>query len=90
MDTESISQIIEEFARDFTAGDIDRDFFGDFVIYNDLGMPLAQAVVYKLATLTSEGESLIWETWNNLCDLLDLDPTEDYEDFDEMLDEYEE
>lgn len=86
MDIEDISKILEEFARDFTTGDLDRDFFSDFVIYNDLGVPLAQAVVYELATPTKEGESLIIETWNNLCELLEVNPLEEYEDLDDLLD----
>lgn len=90
MDIENISKILEEFARDFTTGDLDRDFFSEFVIYNDLGVPLAQAVVYELATPTKEGESLIFETWNNLCELLEVSPIEDYEDLDDLLDSSEE
>lgn len=90
MDIESISKILEEFARDFTTGDLDRDFFSEFVIYNDLGVPLAQAVVYELATPTKEGESLILETWNNLCELLEVSPVEEYEDLDDLLDSSEE
>lgn len=90
MDIEDISRILEEFARDFTTGDLDREFFSDFVIYNDLGLPLAQAVVYELATPTKEGESLIVETWNNLCELLDANPLEEYADLDELLEESEE
>lgn len=90
MDIESIAKILEEFSRDFTTGELDRDFFSDFVIYNDLGLPLAQAVVYELATPTKEGESLIVETWNNLCETLDADPLEDYDDLDDLFDSIEE
>lgn len=90
MDTEATAKILEEFAREFTAGNIERDFFEDFVIYNDLGIPLAQALVYSLATPTKLGEALIRETWEALCAELELDPDEEYEDFDEMLVEYEE
>lgn len=89
MDLELKCMILEEFSRDFTVGELDREFFSDFVIYNDLGLPLAQSVVYKLADLTEEGTRVIEETWHNLCDLLDLDPLEEYLSLDEMIDIYE-
>lgn len=89
LNVEEISKIIEDFARQFTTGEIDREFFSDFLMYNDLGVPLAQCVVYELVTPTQEGNSVILETWKNLCDLLDVDSTVDYEDFDEMVEEAE-
>lgn len=89
MDFEQKCAIIEEVARDFTVGDLDREFFSDFIIYNDLGLPLAQIIVYDLGTLNSDGEKVVEETWKNLCELLDLDPDEEYLSLDEMLDIYE-
>ena len=89
MDLELKCMILEEFSRDFTVGELDREFFSDFVIYNDLGLPLSQAIVYKLADLTEDGIKLIEETWYNLCDLLDLDPLEEYLSLDEMIDIFE-
>lgn len=85
MDIENIAKILEEFSRDFTIGDIDREYFSDFVIYNDVGLPLAQSVVYDLATPTEEGRSLIIETWNNLCEILGADPEEEYSDLDDVF-----
>jgi hypothetical protein len=89
MDTGSKCLILEELSKAFTFGELDRDFFSEFVIYNDLGLPLAQMVVYDLGTLNDGGEKIIEETWVALCELLDLDPTEEFEDLDDMLDEYE-
>lgn len=89
MDLEQKCAVLEEFSRAFTTGEIDREFFSDFVIYNDLGLPLAQGLVYGLAELTDQGEKQVEETWVQLCELLFLDPTEEYEDFDEMLDIFE-
>ena len=87
LDIEKISEILEDFARQFTTGEVDREFFSDFLIYNDLGIPLAQCVVYGLAKPTMEGNSVILETWKNMCDLLEIDSTIDYEDFDDCIDE---
>lgn len=90
MNVEQASKIIEEVAKEFTEGNIDRDFFSQFIIYNDLGIPLAQSLVYNLSTPTADGERLIMETWNNFCELLDIDPQDDYEDLDEIFEIYEE
>lgn len=90
MDIQSMSRILEEFSRDFTVGDLDREFFSDFVIYNDIGLPLAQSVVYELANPTQAGQNVIKETWINLCNILEVDPNEEYEDLDDMFDMYDE
>lgn len=81
--------ILEEVSRYFTLDELDRDFFADFIIYNDLGLPLAQIITYEFGTLNKQGMSIVEETWRNLCELLNVDPFLDYEDLDEMLDEQE-
>jgi len=86
MDLEQKCAILEEFSRMFTTGDIDRDFFSDFVIYNDMGLPLAQGLAYNLCTLTEEGQKIVEETWAGLCDTLLLERDWEYLSFDEMLD----
>lgn len=88
MEIEQIAKIIEQVAKEFTEGSLDREFFSDFIIYNDLGVPLAQALVYDLSTPSQDGERLIMETWQNFCDLLDIDPDDDYEDLDDIFDLY--
>lgn len=90
MDLEDKCSIIEQFSKEFTIGEIDREFFEDFVLYNDLGVPLASLIVYGLADATSEGQGIIDETWQQLCETLDLDPDDEYDDFDEMIDLFEE
>lgn len=85
MEFEHKCVIIEEVARDFTAGDLDIELFSDFIIYNDLGLPLAQTVVYDLGTLNNEGRKVVQETWKELCLLLDIDPDEEYDDLDDMI-----
>lgn len=85
MEFEQKCVIIEEVARDFTVGDLDRDFFSDFIIYNDLGLPLAQIVVYNLGNLNDDGKKVVEETWQELCMLLDIDPDDEYDDLDDMI-----
>jgi hypothetical protein len=85
MDLEQKCAIIEEVARDFTVGDLDREFFSDFIIYNDLGLPLAQVIIYNLGSLNSDGQKVVEETWNQLCDLLGVDSEDEYIDLDDMI-----
>jgi|DEB0MinimDraft_6_1074348.scaffolds.fasta_scaffold00565_9 hypothetical protein len=89
MDTETKCLILEELSKAFTFGELDREFFSEFIIYNDLGLPLAQMVAYDLGTLNNDGKKIIDETWLSLCNLLNLDPTEEFQNIDDMLDEYE-
>lgn len=85
MELEQKCAIIEEVARDFTVGDLDREFFSDFIIYNDLGLPLAQVIIYNLGSLNSDGQKVVEETWNQLCDLLGVDSEDEYIDLDDMI-----
>lgn len=90
METKDKALILEQFARAFTLGEINRDFFTDFVIYNDLGIPLAQVITYNLADLTEEGQNFLEETWQEFCDICGVDSEDEYEDFDEMIELLEE
>lgn len=90
MEIENICEIIEEFSRDYSSEELNTDFFSDFVNHNDIGIPLAQCIVYKLATPTDIGKQMIIDTWNNLCEILEVDPTETYQDLDDMFDQLEE
>jgi hypothetical protein len=87
MDIETKCDIIEEFVREYFLKDIfvDDEEVQDFIEYNNLGIPLAQSVSYKLATPTEEGFQLIQETWQFLCSVFDVDSDGEYEDLDEFL-----
>lgn len=52
-----------------------EETFSDFVEYNDLGLPLAYAVSFNLAKLTSEGEIMVEETFDLLLSALDTEDT---------------
>ena len=78
-------EILEEFAREFTVGNLKRGLFLQFLVYNDLGLPLAQAYHYDLAELTEEGETLVIETWEEFCRRLAIDSDEPYEDLNDCL-----
>jgi hypothetical protein len=82
------AKIIEEFVRDFYSDPsmYDEQEVTDFLLYNDLGIPLAQGICYNLIdTLTQEGRETIEETWNSLCVLFESDPEGEYEDLDDLI-----
>ena len=59
----------------------------DFMTYNDLGLPLADAVANGLVLeLSPAGEAIVQETYTMLCNRLGIDPSES---FDEPNDFYE-
>jgi hypothetical protein len=88
MENELKAKIIEELVRDFfnDPGMYEEAEITDFLVYNDLGVPLAQGIVYDLIdTLTPQGETLLQETWENFCNLFDADPDEEYDSLDDVM-----
>jgi hypothetical protein len=63
----------------------DNEELGDFVEYNDLGLPLAYLIHTNLVTVTEEGMGYVDETFNLLCKGLDLDLDGDYASLNELM-----
>lgn len=60
--------------------------FTDFVEYNDLGLPLAYAVINNLAKLNPTGEAMINETFDLFLAGLGVEDEEDgYDTLDDLL-----
>ena len=61
----------------------------DFMAYNDLGLPLSDAITNGLVLeLGPAGEAIVEETYTMLCNRLDIDPAESFDppsDFFERL-----
>lgn len=91
MNIDAKCSIIEEFMRNFSfmPETYNHEDFINFKIYNDLGIPLAQAYEYGLIKLEPEGEELINETWINFCNMLEVDSDEDYESLLDIIPELE-
>jgi len=83
MDNKLKAQIIV----DFTQENFNDDLYDEFFDYNDLGVPVAVALVADMVILTAEGEKLLNETWKELCELFGNDPNEEYEDYEEFIGE---
>lgn len=86
MDIDEKCFLIEEFVREYSKYEYSNQSqeFIEFLSYNDLGIPMAQAFVYDLVMLTEEGEGLIEETWLNLCTMVNTDPDGEYESIYDM------
>lgn len=86
MDIEYKCFLIEQFVREY--GKYEHSYkseeYIEFLSYNDLGVPMAQAYTYDLIELTDEGVALIEETWINLCLMVDTDPEGEYESIYDM------
>ena len=74
-----------EFIEGFSKICIEDKVHDDFVTYNDLGIPLAIAVVAEIADLKGNGKEIIDETFALMCELLELDPNVEYADFDDFI-----
>ena len=59
--------------------------FADFFEYNDLGLPLAFMIEQKIVESTPVAQVYIEETFELLVESLGLDPEEEYESIEEML-----
>lgn len=80
MDYVNVSHIITEFTLD-----AEPSSHVEYFKYNDLGIPLAFCLSYDLCKLTSDGERVIEETWNNLCKELNVNPSLDYDNLSDMV-----
>lgn len=66
--------------------DTDHENWKEFFTWADLGLPLAYTVWQNLATAKTEGKSIVEETWNVFCELIDIDPNGQYTDLASAMD----
>jgi hypothetical protein len=78
-----------EIITDFVMRNAEDEQYDDFFDYNDLGIPLAVAFNANLCTLNDEGNTILKETYNLLCDELGADSEKEFEDLDDLLDSLE-
>jgi hypothetical protein len=81
-----IHQKDEEKEEDFVE---EYDLY-ELIRYGDLGLPLAHFVHHDLVILNEESTKLINETYDILVEFLDLDANEDFETFQQIVNELEE
>jgi hypothetical protein len=66
--------------------DTEHENWKEFFAWADLGLPLSYHVWQGLATAKPEGKEVIEETWGVLCEMLNVDPNEKYENFSSFMD----
>lgn len=77
-------EILSELWMDYR----DDEQFEDFVVYNDLGLPLAYFIHEGVVKSTPQAEIYVGETFNLLVAALDADPEEEYESLSELFIKY--
>lgn len=63
----------------------DESEMEDFLVYNDLGLPLAHLCHTNLVKPSDQALMFVDETYNILCASLGIDPEQDYESLAEMF-----
>lgn len=71
---------------EFTFENINEPLAQDFFDYNDLGVPLAIAIANDLCTITDKGMQVITETYDNVCDEMDVPNDIEYDGISDMHD----
>jgi len=90
MDIEKRCEIIEQFVREYAGSNesIRDEEYITFMAYNDLGVPLSQALTHNLINLTESGKIIVNETWTNFCDMIGIQVNGEYDSIYEIFDEF--
>ena len=83
MDNRTKAEIIVQFTQD----SFNDETYSEFFDYNDLGVPMAIAVMQDMVILTDDGEQLLNETWKDLCLIFNANPDNEYESIDDLTTE---
>jgi hypothetical protein len=81
------SKLKAEIITDFVVRNSQDEEYSEFFDYNDLGIPLAVAFNSGLCTLNDEGSKVLQETYELLCTELKVDPNQEFDDLDELLED---
>lgn len=74
----------------FYAEFLDDEDWADFYAVNDVGLPLAVALLNDVATLANDGEEVLSNTWQAFCARVGIDPEGKYDDLQDVWDESDE
>lgn len=78
LEIEEKAIIIKEFNELFKDREL-PDEFVEFFEYNDLGLPIATLTAEFLVSPTTDGSTILDETWENMCKLFGVE-ADDMED----------
>lgn len=74
-------EVLYELYMDYS----DDPRYSDFLQVHDIGIPCAYLLVTDKAILTDSGRESVEETWQEFCNLLEIDSYGDYEDLYDMF-----
>lgn len=74
-------EILNDFYLEYSGS----DEFENFIALNDLGFPAAVLVMNGSVILTDVGQNFIEETWQMLCEELEVDHYGEYESLEDLL-----
>jgi hypothetical protein len=74
-----------ELLHDFYMANLNNDEYSEFIQINDVGFPIAYLAVMGYADPTPVGVLAVNETWNSLCEMLEIDPLAEYAGIEEMM-----
>lgn len=76
------ARILADFAEIYR----NQEDWQDFISYNDLGIPYAIGLAFgHILDMSSDGETLIQDTWSHLCEVLGIDSDEEYMFIDDLF-----
>lgn len=75
--------LLNEFAAQYI-DDEDLDL-QNFFKFNNLGIPFAIGITNEYIKLEKAGEFILEESWQSLCDFLDIDPDDEYENIYDLI-----
>jgi hypothetical protein len=62
------------------------EVFGDFIEYNDIGLPVSYMIDSDIVQATDLAKQYVEETFELFCEALSVSPNEDWSSLNEMLD----
>lgn len=74
-----------ELLHNFYIAFLSDDEYSDFIAINDVGFPCAYLSVMGYVDITPVGVLAVNETWNALCEMLEIDPHAEYASIGEMM-----
>ena len=83
MDIDKKIEILAEFTKEALVTEIPVEF-REFIKVNDLGSYLSLAQNMELANLNPSAYEFIEETYSELCNFLDVDESQEYEDYEDF------
>jgi len=81
------TEILGRFWVSYKDNHDDDEAWANFFAFADLGLPMAYLASQGLVDIRPDGVRCIDETWETLCEVLNIDPDHEYQTVEEMFEE---